>query len=110
MFSSKADTNYLREAAAKQRDPILEVHPISSMRLKIKPIQGAALTTDVDETSTVAWLSKNYCEGHQVAVGFPPRSLVLQVLQDGDLFRVMNDIMEERIPKKHKKIRRKKGN
>lgn len=86
------------------------------MRIKIKHIEGLSTTIDVDETATISWLSTNYCDGNQIAVGFPPRSLqgdamIYEKLQEGDLVRVLNAKMESNdsvIEKKRDKMMKKK--
>ena len=84
------------------------------MLIKIKCMDGTSHKVDVDETSTIGFISSYYCNGHNLAVGFPPQPLssdclVSEKIRPGDLIIVLPDSVgnqhdeEERVRNKERK-------
>lgn len=87
------------------------------MRVKIKYLDGTCDKVDVDEASTILCMSSKYCQGHKLAVGFPPHLLnsddrVSNSIRPGELVIVLPEIIntdrdDEALRKKERKRARK---
>lgn len=69
------------------------------MKIKIKALSGSCITVDVNDASSISWLSINHCDGNQVAAGFPPRALageaiISDVINDGELLRILPEKLQ----------------